>query len=93
MKAIRIYTLKGCPTCEEVKKFIQGISLEFEEIEIGIDPIAQGGIKALVGNVQAPITISFFTNDVIMGNNVEKLNELADSVKQLRASAFNPTAK
>jgi glutaredoxin len=93
MKAVRIYTLKGCPTCDEVKKFLQGISLDFEEIEIGIDPIAQGGIKALVGNVQAPITISFFTNDVIMGNNVEKLNELADSVKQLRAGALNPTVK
>lgn len=89
MKVLRLYTLKGCPNCDETRNFLKTLNIEMDEIEVGIDPIAQGGIRALVGGIQAPIIISFLTNDVIVGHNQEKLNELATFVSQLRAGASN----
>lgn len=82
MAEVRIYVNKGCPHCEAVKKFFEDQKIPVELIEVGFDPLIQAGLRTLAGgqNLGLPITISFVTQETIVGNELTHLQRVADAV-------------
>lgn len=77
MKAFRIYTLHGCPFCEQALSLLRTVvSEEVEHIDIGDDPVAISGITALRGKIETPITIVNIGTfkKMIVGNNLGDLS-------------------
>lgn len=91
MASVRMYVQKGCPHCEGAKVFLQSKGISVEAIEIGFDPIINGGIKLLTNgqNFQIPLTISYLTGEVIPGNDPVALQRIVDSFS---TGASNPAA-
>lgn len=81
MAQVRMYVQKGCPNCEGAKAFLQSKGVSVEAIEIGFDPILQAGIRSLTngGNFQVPLTISYLTQEVVVGNDTVQLQRVVDS--------------
>lgn len=81
MISVRMYVQKGCPHCEAAKKFFEERNLSVESIEIGFDPILQAGLRSLTGgaNFTVPMTISYLTGEVIVGDDPVQLQRVVDS--------------
>lgn len=87
MKLIRWYSLKGCPNCDSVRNFLLVNHVEAEEIEIGVDPILHGGIKAMTNNqLMAPVVWSLTTNDIIFGYDAPRLQDAINAINNLRGA-------
>jgi len=86
--AFRVYSKIGCPFCEGVKGFLWGKGVAFDTVEIDNDPIAYNGIKAMFGEVQLPVVLSFRTEQAVCGYKPEAYEKLvADSIARDGASA------
>ena len=78
----RLYSLFGCPHCEEALKFlidkcvING-QFGFQSLAVNQDPIAMAGVRAVTGKEEFPVLMSFITNEVIKGFNKEEYERLA----------------
>lgn len=46
---VKVYTVKSCPFCGKVKRFLESKDVEFEELDIEEDPAAREACKKLTG--------------------------------------------
>jgi len=83
MKQIRMYVQRGCQNCDSAKKFFEDAGITVEAIEIGFDPIIQGGMR-VAGNgqiVPVPVIVSFMTQEVIAGNDSVQLQRIVNDIR------------
>jgi glutaredoxin len=82
MAQVRMYVQRGCPHCEAAKQFVQSKGVGVEAIEIGFDPILQAGIRLYTGggNFSVPLTISYLTGEIVLGNDPIALQRVVDSL-------------
>jgi glutaredoxin len=82
MGKIRMYTQKGCPHCDAAKLFFESRKVPVEVIEIGFDRVLQEGMRALSNDgkgLPVPVTISFATEEIVIGNDPSVLDRIATS--------------
>ncbi|MBE8951801.1 MAG: glutaredoxin family protein [Quinella sp. 1Q7] len=46
---VKVYTIQSCPWCAKVKKYLKSKDVEFEELDIEVDPAARAACKKLTG--------------------------------------------
>lgn len=93
---LRLYSLFGCPHCEEALKFllekctING-QFGFQSLAVNQDPLALAGVRAVTGKEEFPVLVSFITNEVIRGFNREEYERIAQVFSDMfRPGAPNP---
>jgi len=95
VEKFRMYVAKGCPHCEAALTFLKNKNLSVEVIEVGFDPILQAGMRAMSNNqgLPLPVTVSFATQEVIIGNDSAQLERIASAALSNGASASNPAVQ
>lgn len=94
MADLRLYVNRGCGNCEIAEKFFADKKIPIERIEIGFDPVLQGGIRSVAnGQLPLPLIVSFVTQEMVFGNDPAQLERLADAVLAVRTGAPNPTVQ
>jgi glutaredoxin len=90
-----MYIQIGCPHCEMAQAFLKGNGVEFDSIEVGFDPVANRGLMALFNgaNFTVPVTISFLTQEVIVGDDIQHLGRVVAAARGNSPVALNNAAK
>lgn len=89
MVQVRLYVNNGCQNCEKAMKFLKDNNVSFEAIEIGFDPILVAGIRASSVDGRGlpyPILVSFVTQDVRVGYDLDQLQQVVDAVNSAKSS-------
>lgn len=74
---IKVYTNPNCTQCEQTKRFLDKVGLEYETIRFEDDPEALKGFIDQ-GFKAAPIVVT--DNDVWSGFKIDKLTKLAEEL-------------
>jgi glutaredoxin len=91
MADVRMYVARSCPQCAAAKQFFSDRGISVEAIEVGFDPLLQAGIRAISNGqgLGVPITISFATQETIVGNDPAHLQPVVDAILGNRPVAPN----
>jgi glutaredoxin 3 len=54
MRRIRLYTTSWCGFCHAAKRLLEGKELEYEEIDVGLDPAFRQRLVELTGRWTVP---------------------------------------
>ena len=73
---VKVYTIKSCPYCAKVKKFLRSKNVEFEEFDIEEDPAAREACKKLTGMDYAVPVTTIDNENYVMDYDKEALNKL-----------------
>lgn len=73
MKNIKIYSSSTCTNCTAAKEYIKEKGYEYEEKNVSLDPEAK---KELLGMGYMGVPIIFVDEEVVVGFNKSKLDEL-----------------
>ena len=73
MESLVVYGLPNCVQCEQVKKFLNRMLVEFEYVDLSSDSAAYEYVRAL-GFTQAPVVV--IGDESFSGFNPDKLNSI-----------------
>jgi len=73
MKNIKIFSSSTCTNCVAAKEYIKEKGYEYEEKNVSLDPEAK---KELLGMGYMGVPIIFIDEEVVVGFNRSKLDEL-----------------
>jgi glutaredoxin 3 len=76
VKQITIFTTNTCAYCGMVKKWLSSKGLDYEEVNIDVNPERQKDAYEISGQLSVPITLVTSTDDkkeVVVGYNLSKL--------------------
>jgi glutaredoxin 3 len=76
VKQITIFTTNTCAYCGMVKKWLSSKGLDYEEVNIDVNPERQKDAYEISGQLSVPITLVTSADDkkeVVVGYNLSKL--------------------
>lgn len=75
-KQVQIYTTNSCAYCPMVKQYLQQKGVDYEEVNLEVDPARRQEMFELTGQMAVPVTVVTSDNDqkhVTVGFNIAKL--------------------
>lgn len=85
-----LYGLIGCPHCAEAEAYLRARNLPVNLVVSNEDPIADAGVKAVLGSPMYPVLIYRPTSAILTGFDEGKYSEVAnDYFKRLSAGSAN----
>lgn len=86
MKKILVFTLNGCPLCEELKRRLREVSIDFYEVEITQNPEIWNELKGQINDDLLPtifIQTDHYGNGFVYTPEVDfnDINEIIEIIK------------
>lgn len=72
---VKVYSIKSCPWCDKVKKYLKSRNVEFQEIDVEASEEASKECLAISGDLVVPVT-TVNGKDYVLSFNKEKLDAL-----------------
>jgi len=72
--AVTVYTLPACVQCDSTKRMLQRSQIEYEEVDMSLDPVALEMVKTM-GYTAAPVVVS--GDDHWSGFRMDKLQAIS----------------
>ncbi len=75
---VTIYSTPSCPWCKREKQYLKEKGVKFEDVDVAADERKADELVEKSGQMAVPVTVieNGDTEDVIVGFNERKLNEL-----------------
>lgn len=79
MVKVKVYSTPTCPYCVQVKEYLKGKGVEYEEIDVSVD---ENGRKEMVEKSgQMGVPVVFIGDEFIVGFDRAKVDELLEKNK------------
>ena len=75
---VKVYSFKGCPFCDKVRRYLDARGVEYEVRDIELDDTAREECEKISGDLTVPVTTIDGVNYVV-GFDKKKIDELLAS--------------
>ena len=76
MNKVRIFSMPACTHCIALKSYLKSLNIEFEDIDVSQDLIAQKEMIERTGQYEVPVVD--IGGELVVGFNQDKINELLE---------------